>query len=63
MGKGIIFNEKNKIEVINGFAKLIDRNTIQINGNNTEKVTAEHIVILQVHLQIIFQVWSQIVKI
>ena len=46
MGKGIQYlMKKNKIEVINGFAKLIDRNTIQINGNNTEKVTAEHIVI------------------
>ena len=45
MGKGIQYLMKKKIEVINGFAKLIDRNTIQIDGNNTEKVTAEHIVI------------------
>ena len=46
MGKGIQYlMKKNKIEVINGFAKLIDRNTIQIDGNNTEKVSAEFIVI------------------
>ena len=46
MGKGIQYlMKKNKIEVINGFAKLIDKNTIQIEGKSTEKVSAEFIVI------------------
>ena len=46
MGKGIQYlMKKNKIEVINGFAKLIDKNTIQITGKSTEKVSAEFIVI------------------
>lgn len=36
-----VFN-KNNVDVIQGFAKFIDKNTVEVNG---EKITAEHILI------------------
>tara|TARA_A100001011_G_scaffold400787_1_gene518802 strand:- start:16120 stop:17493 length:1374 start_codon:yes stop_codon:yes gene_type:complete len=46
MGKGIQYlMKKNKIDVINGFAKIVDKNTIEINGEEVEKVNAEFIII------------------
>ena len=46
MGKGIQYlMKKNKIDVINGFAKIVDKNTIEISGEEVEKVNAEFIII------------------
>ena len=46
MGKGIQYlMKKNKIEVLNGFAKIIDKNTVEIKGEKLDKVSSHHIVI------------------
>ena len=46
MGKGIQYlMKKNKIDVINGFAKIVDKNTIEISGEEVAKVNAEFIII------------------
>ena len=48
MSKGVQFLfKKNKIEVIEGFGKLIKKGTIEVTGNNGEKkeVSAKHIII------------------
>jgi len=37
--------KKNKIEVLNGFAKIIDKNTVEIKGEKLDKVSSQHIII------------------
>jgi len=47
MGKGIQFlMKKNKVDVINGHGKIIDKNTIEVdNQSSKEKITSEFIII------------------
>ena len=47
MGKGIQFlMKKNKIDVIDGYGKILDKNTIEIDNNSSkEKISAEFIII------------------
>ncbi len=40
---------KNSIDVIHGFAKFIDKKTIEVNG---EKITADHILLQLEHKQV-----------
>ena len=37
--------KKNEIDVLRGFGSLVDKNTVQISGKDTTKVTAEHIIL------------------
>ena len=37
--------KKNEIDVLRGFGSLVDKNTVQISGKNTTKVTAKHIIL------------------
>ncbi|MEL6823555.1 MAG: dihydrolipoyl dehydrogenase, partial [Calditrichota bacterium] len=48
MSKGVNFlMKKNKIEVLNGHGKLLDRNTVEVKGadGNAQKVTATNIIV------------------
>ncbi|MEC8458581.1 MAG: dihydrolipoyl dehydrogenase [Bacteroidota bacterium] len=37
--------KKNEIDVLRGFGSLVDKNTVQISGKDTTKVTAKHIIL------------------
>ena len=46
MGKGIQYlMKKNNIDVINGFGRILDKNTIEVQGDTKEKISTKFIVI------------------